>query len=129
MNKVSKRQQQGIRSDRSIYESHGQTERTGENFTRGHFTHRQQSFNRGLCLQLCSPLVVNDGLSWSVHLLLKPEEELRLLCHLNDTLSINHTVSFSRAQYIEPPLYLECVAKLETQAGCHHRLVHLNVHL
>lgn len=48
---------------------------TGENFTRGHFPHGQQIFNRRLCLQLCSPLEVNDSLSWSVHLLLKPGEE------------------------------------------------------
>lgn len=26
-------------------------------------------------------------------------------------------------------LYLERVAKFQTQAGCHHRLVHLNIHL
>lgn len=56
-------------------------ELTGENFTRGHFSHWQQSFNWRLCLQLCSPLVMNNSLSWSIHLLMKSQEEQRLTPH------------------------------------------------
>lgn len=44
---------------------------TGEDFTCGHVTHWKQRFDGRLCLQLCSPLVVNNSFSWSVHLLLK----------------------------------------------------------
>lgn len=84
-----------------------QTELTGENFTRGHFSHWQQSFNWCLCLQLCSPLVMNNGLSWSVHLLLKPQEELRLACQLNYCISIE---KIKMIYVFGTKFYLECVA-------------------
>lgn len=111
-----------------------QTELTGENFTCGHFSHWQQSFNWRLRLQLGCPLEVNDGLSWSVHLLVKPEEELSLTCRLKK-LFIKVKILKARVKLIylsgQPgaEFYLESVAKFETQAGCHHGLVHLNVHL
>lgn len=56
-----------------------QTELTGEDFTCGDVTHWKQCFNWCLCLQLYSPLVVNNSFSWSVHLLWKTIKSLLIL--------------------------------------------------
>lgn len=68
-----------------------QTVLTGKDFTCGHVTHWKQCFNGCLRLQLCSPLVVNNSFSWSVHLLWKKtEDDLRRQCSLKSTISTLH---------------------------------------
>lgn len=69
---------------------------------------------------------MNNSFSWSVHLLLKREKKLGLICNIKYISKKKKKIS----SIVKPNnFYLECVAKFETQAGCHHRLVHLNVNL
>lgn len=73
---------------------------------------------------------MNNGFSWSIHFLLKKKREL-YECQakdLNKNKDEKATSLISR-DTLKLGSNLERVAKFLTQAGCHDRLVHLNVHL